>query len=60
VAASSVTRWQIQPTVRQAIRISCETAVFEAWTVSQQTWSSNARVNAESWRAHGTAATTTP
>jgi hypothetical protein len=60
VSASSLTRWQIQPTVRHAIRISCETAVFDACTVSHATWSSNWRVNEASWRAHGTAATTTP
>jgi len=59
-SASSLTRWQIQPTVRHAIRISCETAVFDACTVSHATWSSNWRVNEESCRAHGTAATTTP
>ena len=35
--ASSVTRLQIQPTVRPAIRISCETAVLEAWTASHAT-----------------------
>jgi hypothetical protein len=29
--ASPVTRVQIQPTVRQATRISCETAVVDAW-----------------------------
>ena len=32
--ASAVTRSQIQPTVRHAIRISCETAVLEVLTVS--------------------------
>jgi hypothetical protein len=57
--ASPLTRSQIQPTVRHAIRISCDTAVFEACTVSHATWSSNWRVNPESCLAHGTAATTT-
>jgi transposase len=35
--ASSVTRVQIQPTVRHATRINCATAVFDAWTVSHAT-----------------------
>ncbi len=35
--ASSVTRVQIQPTVRHATRINCATAVLEAWTVSHAT-----------------------
>jgi len=46
--------------VRQAIRISSQTAVLEVLTVSQAHWFSKARVKFESWRAHGTAATTTP
>jgi hypothetical protein len=36
------------------------TAVLLVCTVSHATWSSKDRVNPASWRAHGTAATTTP
>ena len=36
-AASAATRAQIPPTVRHAIRISCETAVFEQLTASHAT-----------------------
>jgi hypothetical protein len=43
--ASALTRAQIVPTVRHAIRISSATAVFDVLTASQLTWSSNARVN---------------
>jgi hypothetical protein len=46
-------------TVRHAIRISTQIAVFEVLTVSHATVSSKLRVNPASWRAHGTAATTT-
>ena len=59
-APRRLTRSQIQPTVRHAIRISCETAVLDVLTVSHATWSSKLRVNPESCLAHGTAATTTP
>ena len=58
--ASAATRAQIAPTVRHAIRINSATAVFDVWTASHAAWSSNARVNREEWRAHGTAQTTTP
>ena len=58
--ASSLTRSQIQPTVRHAIRINSATAVFEVCTVSHAVWSSNWRVKPASCRAHGTAATSTP
>jgi hypothetical protein len=49
-----------RPTVRQATRSSSLTAALEVWTASHATVSSNARVKPEPWRAHGTAATTTP
>jgi hypothetical protein len=58
--ASQATRSRIPPTLRHAIRISSATAVFEQLTASQQTWSSNARVNRQPCLAHGTAQTTTP
>jgi hypothetical protein len=57
--ASALTRSQIRPTVRHAIRISTQIAVFEVFTVSHATVSSKLRVNPAPWRAHGTAATTT-
>ncbi len=36
---SAQTREMIEPTVRQAIRISSTTHDFEAWVASQATWS---------------------
>ncbi len=57
--ASQATRSQMKPTVRHVTRISSATAFLEVLTVSQHAWSSNATVNRESCRAHGTAATTT-
>jgi hypothetical protein len=59
-SASAITRSQIEPTARHVVRISCATAVFEVLTASHAHWSSNAVVNHEPWRAHGTAATITP
>src|SRR5215210_4235368 len=57
--ACLATRSMMPPTLRHAIRISCATAVLDVFTASHATWSSNARVKRVSWRAHGTAATTT-
>jgi hypothetical protein len=37
VCCSAITRSQIQPTVRHAIRISCATAVLFVWTASHAT-----------------------
>ena len=59
-STSAHTRAMIAPTVRQAIRISSLTAVFEHCVASQATVSSKARVCPAPWRAHGTCATTTP
>jgi hypothetical protein len=56
--ASALTRAQIRPTVRRAIRINTQIAVFDVLTVNHATVSSKLRVNPASWRAHGTAATT--
>ena len=58
--ASPDTRAMMVPTVRQEIRISWVIVVFEHAAASQATWSSKNRVWAAPWRAHGTAATTTP
>ncbi len=58
--SSTITRSQIQPTVRQLIRISAATAFLEVFTASHAAVSSNATVKLEPCRAHGTAATTTP
>ncbi len=58
--ASAATRSQIWPTVRHAMRINSATADFEVFTASHAACSSNARVNRDRWRAHGTAQTTTP
>jgi hypothetical protein len=58
--ASAATRSMIPPTVRHATRITSATAVFDVFTASHATWSSNALVNLESCRADGTATTTTP
>jgi hypothetical protein len=52
--ASATTRVTIAPTVLQATRISCTTAVLEVCVASQATWSSNARVWPAPCRAHGT------
>ena len=57
---SATTRAMIEPTVRQAMRISSETAVFGVWVTSQAAWSSNSRVWPAPWRAHGTWATMGP
>jgi hypothetical protein len=58
--ASSATRSQIRPTLRQAIRISSATALPEVFTASQATCCSKARVKREPCRAQGTAQTMTP
>ena len=50
----------IDPTVRQAIRISCVIAVFEHCVASHATCLSNWRVCPAPCLAHGTAATTIP
>ena len=50
----------IEPTVGQAMRINRLTLVLEVVVASQATVSSNARVCPASWRAQGTATTTTP
>ncbi len=50
----------IDPTVRQAMRISSVTAVFEHCTASQATVSSKARVWPAPCRAHGTRITVGP
>jgi hypothetical protein len=60
VRCSQATRSRICPTLRHATRINSATAVFDVFTASQLTWSSNERVNRDPCRAHGTAATTTP
>jgi hypothetical protein len=57
---SAQTRVMIDPTVRQAIRISCVIAVFEHRVASHATCSSNSRVCPAPCLAHGTAATTIP
>jgi hypothetical protein len=44
---SATIRAAIAPTVTHAMRITIVTAVFEVWTWSHATWSSNALV----WRA---------
>ncbi len=46
--------------LRQAIRISSDTAVLEHSTASQATWSSKLRVKRASCSAQGTWATITP
>jgi hypothetical protein len=48
------------PTDRHATRINSATAVFDVFTASHTTWSSNTHVNRAPCRAHGTAQTTTP
>jgi acetyl-CoA acetyltransferase len=58
-AKEAMSRAQIDPTVRHAIRISSATALREHWTASHAVWSSKERVNRDPWRAHGTAQTTT-
>ncbi len=58
--ASMLTRATMDPTLRQAMRMSWVTAVFEVLTASQATVSSKASVCPASCRAQGTAATTTP
>jgi len=58
--ASAATRSQMRPTVRHAIRISWQIALFDVLTTSQAACSSKLRVNPAWWRAQGTAATTTP
>ena len=57
---SAQTRAMIDPTVRQAMRISAVAAVLEVWVASHATVSSKLRVCPASWRAQGTWATTTP
>ena len=52
---SADTRATIDPTVRQPIRISSVTAVFEHWVANHATVSSKSRVWPTPWRAHGTA-----
>ena len=59
-SVSAHTRVMIDPTLRQAMRISSVTALLEVWVASQATCSSKAYVCPASCRAHGTAATTTP
>ena len=49
-----------QPTDRHAIRISSDTAVLLVLTASHAIRFLDVRVKPASWRAHGTAATTTP
>ena len=58
LSVSAQTREMIAPTVRQAIRINSQIAVFEHATASQATVSSKAKVCPAPWRAHGTATTT--
>ena len=58
--ASAMTRSQIRPTVRHAIRRSAQIAALLVLTASHAAVSSNDRVNPAWCRAHGTAATTTP
>lgn len=57
---SAATRVMIAPTVRHATHISAVIADFEVRTASHAVCSSKSRVNPDPWRAHGTAATTTP
>ncbi len=59
-SVSAHTRAMIAPTVRQAIRISSHTAVFEHATASHATVSSKPRVCPALCRAHGTAITVGP
>lgn len=57
---SATTRPMMRPTVRHEIRMYSQTADFEQFVASHATDSSKALVNPDLWRAHGTAATTTP
>src|SRR5664280_2972347 len=50
----------IEPTVRQAMRISSQTVDLAVWVTSQATWSSKNRVWPAPWRAQGTWATVGP
>jgi hypothetical protein len=59
-AVSAQTRATTAPTVRQAMRISSVTALFEHTVASHATVRSKPSVCPAPCRAHGTAATTTP
>jgi hypothetical protein len=50
----------IEPTVRQAMRISSQTVDLAVWVTNQATWSSKNRVWPAPWRAQGTWATVGP
>jgi hypothetical protein len=56
----ATTRVMIAATERQVTRSSTASTLSAAWQASHATVSSNALVNRDPWRAHGTAATTTP
>ena len=58
--ASATTLVTIDPTVRQATRMSSVTADLEQWVASHDTWSSKARAWPAPWRAQGTWTTVGP
>jgi len=60
VKPSATTRAQIAPTVCQAIRTSCVTAVLSILVASHATRSSKSRVKPDSGRANGTPSVRTP
>lgn len=59
-AVSFNARSMIDPTVRQAMRISLVTANLEVWVASQEICCSKILVRPAWWRVQGTAATVTP